>query len=57
VRLKEDYPGHFNLRFRWHPGATRVILEAREPPWKTYLPTVLYHLSMINYLLEIRRQK
>lgn len=57
MHIKEDYPGHFNLSFRWHPGSTRVILEVKEPPWNRYLPTVLYHLNMINYLLSIRRQK
>jgi hypothetical protein len=50
LKLSEAPPGYWNFRFCWHPGSVRLILEVREPSWRIYLPTVLWHARNIEFL-------
>jgi len=51
-RLLESHRGFWSVRFRWHPGSTRLILVAPRPdirPQLAYVAWCVRHQQQIRH--------
>jgi hypothetical protein len=50
MRLQESFPGQFEFRFKFDPGAERLILVPTYPVrWLHYVSSVQWHVKNLEF--------